>query len=61
MEEIIQAILYGTLEVELPRNLTEKEQLEVVRALAVAPRAVSRLKFEGLPTLKNYIRLLKIS
>jgi hypothetical protein len=44
MDELLNAILYGKLDVEIPQNLTLRQQSEVVRALAVNSSAMSRLK-----------------
>lgn len=62
MEEIIQSIMYGSLPIDLPSVLTEKEQLEIVRTIVVSPHALLRLKLaESHLVLKRYIDLLKIS
>lgn len=45
MEELINTILYGKLEVEIPTNLTLKQQLEVIRAiLASHSSSIHRIK-----------------
>lgn len=43
MEDIISSILYGRLRVEIPSNLTLKQQLEIVRALFSNPSASQRI------------------
>lgn len=43
MEEIINSILYGKLEVEIPPNLILKQQLEIVRALVCNSSAINRI------------------
>ena len=44
MEEVINSIIYGKLEVEIPNNLTLRQQLEIVRALIANPTAHARIK-----------------
>ncbi len=44
MEEIVNSIIYGKLEVEIPLNLTLRQQLEIVRALTANPSAKNRIK-----------------
>ncbi len=44
MEEIANSIIYGKLEVEIPHNLTLRQQLEIVRALTANPSAKNRIK-----------------
>jgi hypothetical protein len=44
MEEVVNSIIYGRLEIEIPHNLTLRQQLEVVRALTVNPLAKNRIK-----------------
>jgi hypothetical protein len=44
MEEIVNSIIYGRLEIEIPPNLTLRQQLEVVRALTANPSAKNRIK-----------------
>jgi hypothetical protein len=44
MEEIANSIIYGKLEVEIPPNLTLRQQLEVVRALIANPLSKNRIK-----------------
>jgi hypothetical protein len=44
MEEVVNSIIYGKLQVEIPPNLTLRQQLEVVRALTINPSALSRIK-----------------
>jgi hypothetical protein len=44
MEEIVNSIVYGRLEIEIPLNLTLRQQLEVVRALTANPSAKNRIK-----------------
>ena len=61
MEEVIHAILYGCLPVELPKDITPKDQLEIVRAISVNPSALSRLKYAEFSLLKRYIEILKLS
>jgi hypothetical protein len=43
MEEIVNSIIYGKLEVEIPLNLTLRQQLEIVRALTANPSAKNRI------------------
>jgi hypothetical protein len=44
MEETVNSILYGNLEVEIPQNLSLRQQLEVVRMITCNPSALSRIK-----------------
>jgi hypothetical protein len=46
MEELLQAILYGQLDVEI-KNPTYLEQLEIVRMVVVNPASIQRLKIIG--------------
>ena len=43
MEDIVNSIIYGKLEVEIPNNLVLKQQLEIVRALITNPNAYTRI------------------
>lgn len=47
MEDIVNSIIYGKLEVEIPKNLVLRQQLEIVRALVTNPTAYTRIQ---LPT-----------
>jgi hypothetical protein len=46
MEELMQAILYGQLEVEI-KNPSYIEQLEIVRMVVATPSSIQRLKISG--------------
>ena len=39
----MNSIIYGKLEVEIPLNLTLRQQLEIVRALTANPSAKNRI------------------
>ncbi len=43
MEDIVNSILYGKLEVELPPNLILKQQLEIMRAIVCNPSSINRV------------------
>lgn len=44
MEELVNSIIYGKLEIEVPTNLTLKQQLEVIRAIVANQASVTRIK-----------------
>lgn len=44
MEEVLNSIIYGKLEVEIPPNLTLKQQLEVMRAIVANQSSIKRIK-----------------
>lgn len=46
MEDLIHAILYGHLELEI-KDLSDKEQLEALRAIVANPSCVKRLKIDS--------------
>jgi hypothetical protein len=43
MNDVYAAIVYGTLDVDIPEKLTLRQQLEVVRMVVVNPSAMTRL------------------
>ena len=45
MEELLSAILYGSLPVEIPPALSLKHQMELVRVIVVNPSSLLRTKF----------------
>lgn len=45
MEDTINSIIYGRLDVEVSPNLTLKQQLEVMRAIVCNPSSLDRVKF----------------
>lgn len=44
MEEVVNSILYGKLEVEVPNGLLLKQQLEIIRAIMSNRSSISRIK-----------------
>ena len=56
MEDVINSILYGKLDVEIPQNLVLKQQLEVVRALVANPSALCRIHLPK--DIHPYVHLL---
>lgn len=47
MEDIVNSIIYGKLEVEVPKELTLKQELEIIRAIVCNPSSIDRVKFLG--------------
>lgn len=56
MEDIINSIIYGRLEVEIPKETTFKQELEIVRAIVCNPNSVDRVKFMG--TVHPWVNML---